>query len=160
MGTFKIDHPSDPENKYLVHSTVQSNEMMNVYNGNVTLDVKGEAVVTLPAYFVALNKEFRYQLTPLGAPGPNLYVAEEVKANRFKIAGGTAGMKVSWQVTGIRKDPYAKAHPIEVEVQKQGDERGKYLHPTEHGQPESKGIHYEEKQHMMQDVSAPKTPKP
>ena len=44
-GSFKIDHPLDPANKYLYHSFVESPDMMNVYNGNVTTDAKGEATV-------------------------------------------------------------------------------------------------------------------
>jgi len=117
-GSFRIDHPLDPQNKYLSHSFVESPEMMNVYNGVVTLDGAGEAVVTMPTWFEALNKDFRYQLTAIGAPGPNLYVAEEIADNRFKIAGGKAGGKVSWQVTGIRHDAYALANPIRVEEDK------------------------------------------
>ncbi len=139
-GSFKIDHPLDPENKYLYHSFVESPDMMNVYNGNVTLDENGEAVVELPDWFEALNRDFRYQLTPLGAPGPNLYIAEEVSGNRFRIAGGTPELRVSWQITGIRKDPYANAHRVPVEEMKPEGERGKYLHPDVYGQPLSKAI--------------------
>ena len=94
-GSFKIDHPLDPENKYLYHSFVESPDMMNVYNGNVELDGSGSAWVDLPAYFEALNRDFRYQLTPIGGPGPNLYVAQEVQNNRFQIAGGGPGLRVS-----------------------------------------------------------------
>jgi hypothetical protein len=140
-GSFKIDHPLDPANKYLYHSFVESPDMMNIYNGNVVLDGEGAAWITLPDYFEALNRDFRYQLTAVGAPGPNLYIAQEIANNRFQIAGGTPGAKVSWQVTGIRQDAYAKAHPIVPEVEKTGDEKGKYLHPVEHGQPESMGIY-------------------
>jgi hypothetical protein len=147
-GSFVIDHPLDPENKYLYHSFVESPDMMNIYNGNVTLDENGEAWVELPAYFEALNKDFRYQLTPIGAPGPNLYVAQEISNNRFKIAGGTPGMKVSWQVTGIRHEPFAEKHRIQVEVEKTGSERGKYLHPKEYGVSETLGIDYEEHQKL------------
>lgn len=143
-GSFKIDHPLDPEHKYLYHSFVESPDMMNVYNGNVILDEKGEAWVELPAWFEALNRDFRYQLTPIGAPGPNLHIAEEVAANRFKIAGGTAGGKVSWQVTGIRQDPYAEANRIPVEETKPPKEQGTYLHPAAYGQPASKGLDYRE----------------
>jgi hypothetical protein len=128
-GSFKIDHPLDPAGKYLQHSFVESPDMMDIYNGNAELDGAGEAWVELPDWFEALNQDFRYQLTPIGAPGPNLYVAEEVSGNRFKIAGGEAGMKVSWQLTGIRHDAYADAHRIAVEVEKPANERGKYLHP-------------------------------
>jgi hypothetical protein len=77
---------------------------------------------------------------------PDLYIAEKVRNNRFKIGGGKPWGEVSWQVTGIRKDPYALAHPIQVEVDKPADEQGQYRHPAEWGQPESKGIGYEELQ--------------
>ncbi len=139
-GSFKIDHPLDPTNKYLYHSFVESPDMMNIYNGNVTLDGRGEAAVTMPQWFSALNKEFRYQLTAVGAPGPNLHIAEEVKGNRFRIAGGKPGMKVSWQLTGIRKDAYAEAHRIPVEQDKPERERGSFLHPELHGQAEEKSL--------------------
>ena len=141
-GSFKIDHPLDPGEKYLSHSFVESPDMMNVYNGNVVLDEQGEAWVSFPAYFDALNKDFRYQLTAIGAPGPNLYVAQEIHDNQFGIAGGQPGMKVSWQVTGIRQDRFAEAHPLQVEEDKPESERGLYLHPKLYGQPEEKGIHY------------------
>ena len=139
-GSFKIDHPLDPANKYLYHSFVESPDMMNIYNGNVTLDQRGEAAVTMPQWFSALNKEFRYQLTAVGAPGPNLYIADEVKGNSFRIAGGKPGMKVSWQVTGIRKDAYAEAHRIPVEQDKPARERGSYMHPELHGQSEEQSL--------------------
>ena len=64
-GSFKIDHPLDPANKYLYHSFVESPDMMNIYNGNITLDVNGEATITMPRWFSALNREFRYQLTAI-----------------------------------------------------------------------------------------------
>ncbi len=138
-GGFKIDHPLDPENKYLYHSFVESPDMMNIYNGNVILDTNGEATVEMPEWFESLNRDFRYQITPIGAPGPNLYIAEKINGNRFKISGGTSGMEVSWQVTGVRKDAYAEAHRIPVEEEKNIVEQGTYLYPTEFGMPESMG---------------------
>ena len=126
--------------------------MKNVYDGVVVLDGKGEAEIDLPDWFGALNKDFRYQLTAIGAPGPNLYIAEEIsdtttssnknKNNsiRFRIAGGASGMEVSWQVTGIRKDPWANANRIQVEEDKPAKERGYYLHPDVYDQPEDNGI--------------------
>lgn len=139
-GSFKIDHPVDPANQYLYHSFVESPDMMNVYNGNATLDEKGEVWVELPAWFEALNRDFRYQLTSIGGPGPDLYIAQEVQNNRFQIEGGSAGLRVSWQVTGIRQDAYANAHRIPVEEQKPEGERGTYLHPVELGLPEALGL--------------------
>ena len=138
-GSFKIDHPLDPANRYLEHSFVESPDMMNVYNGNVVLDDDGEAVVELPDWFEALNRDFRYQLTCIGGFAP-VYVAEEIHENRFQIAGGAPGMKVSWQVTGIRHDRWAEAHRIPVEEAKPEAERGRYLHPELYGQPEEAGI--------------------
>lgn len=139
-GSFKIDHPLDPANKYLSHSFVESPDMKNVYDGVVTLDVLGGATVTLPAWFGTLNKDFRYQLTSIGTPGPNLYIAAEISNNSFKIAGGTVGMKVSWQVTGIRQDAFALARPVVVEQNKSAKERGRYLHPTLHGHTASESV--------------------
>src|SRR5208282_3926034 len=133
-GSFKIDHPLDPANKYLSHSFVESPDMMDVYNGVIRLDAKGEAWVSLPDYFEALNRDFRYQLTSIGAPAPNLYVAREVAGNRFQIAGGKPGGKVSWQVTGIRHDAYADANRIPVTEDKPPAEQGHYLHPEAYGQ--------------------------
>ena len=138
-GSFKIDHPLDPENKFLEHSFVESPDMMNVYNGNVTLDENGEAVVQLPEYFEALNRDFRYQLTCIGGFAP-VYIAEKISDNSFKIGGGKPGMEVSWQVTGIRQDPYAVANRIQVEEDKPAEERGYYLHAKAYGLPEAKGI--------------------
>ncbi|HEX2954879.1 MAG TPA: hypothetical protein VHR47_12970 [Bacillota bacterium] len=140
-GGFKIDHPLDPEHKYLYHSFVESPEMLNIYNGIVTLDAEGKAWVELPNWFQALNKDYRYQLTPIG-PGASVpYIGAEVADNRFQIAGGAPGGAISWQVTGVRQDPYATAHPIPVEEEKTGEEQGKYLHPEEHGQSVEKRIH-------------------
>lgn len=72
---------------------------------------------------------FRYQLTAIGTPGSNVYIEEEITRNDFKIAGRKQGMKVSWQVTGIRKDPWANANRVKVEEEKPDNERDYYLHP-------------------------------
>ena len=139
MGTFKIDHPLDPENKFLYHSFVESPDMMNIYNGVITLDNNGEAAVKLPSYFKALNRDFRYQLTPIGSFAP-LYVKAEISGNAFSIAGGQGGMRVSWQVTGVRKDPLAEKNRVQVEVQKSADEQGLYLHPQAYDLPPEKSL--------------------
>ncbi len=139
-GSFQIDHPLDPANKYLSHSFVESPDMKNVYDGVVILDGSGEAWIELPEWFQALNRDFRYQLTAIGAPAPNLYIAEEIMNNRFKIAGGTASMKVSWQITGIRQDPFAEKYRIPIEEEKPVLERGYYLHPEVYGKPNEMSV--------------------
>jgi hypothetical protein len=127
-GSFKIDHPLDPANKYLSHSFVESPDTMNVYNGNVRTDRRGLAVVTLPDYFEALNRDFRYQLTVIGQFAQAI-VAREISHSRFTIRTNRPGVKVSWQVTGIRHDAFADAHRIPNEEEKPQQERGHYLHP-------------------------------
>ena len=139
-GSFLIDHPLDPENKTLSHSFVESPDMKNIYDGTIVLDANGVAVVQLPDWFEALNRDFRYQLTAIGSPGPNLYVSREVRNNQFEISGGSSGQKVSWQLTGIRKDPYAEKYRIVVEEIKPEDSRGLYLNPGAYNLPESKGM--------------------
>jgi hypothetical protein len=116
-GSFKIDHPLDPEHKYLCHSFVESPDMMNIYNGNVVLDENGEAWVQLPDWFEALNMDFRYQLTCVGGFAP-VYVSQKITDNGFGIAGGAEGLEVSWQVTGVRQDDFANTHRIQVEIDK------------------------------------------
>jgi hypothetical protein len=137
---FRIDHPLDPTNKYLYHASIESSEVLNQYSGNVVLDDKGEARVGFPAWFAAVNVDFRYQLTAVGAPGPNLYIAEKIKDRSFRIAGGTPGAEVSWQVTARRNDAYMKAHPFVVEKDKPEDTRGYYTDPSLYGAPKEQGI--------------------
>jgi hypothetical protein len=151
-GGFKMDHPLDPENKYLSHSFVESPDMKNVYDGVAVLDEGGATWVELPQWFEALNRDFRYQLTAIGAPAPELHVAEEMSNNRFEIAGGRAHMKVSWQVTGIRQDEWANANRIETEEEKPAEERGHYLHQERGGQPEEPGIDWEQREDRMRQV--------
>ena len=141
-GSFKIDHPLDPENKYLYHSFVESPDMKNIYDGVAALDGNGEAWVELPEWFGALNSDFRYQLTCIGGYAP-VYISRKIADNRFQIAGGTPGLEVSWQVTGIRQDAWAQKNRIPVEELKRADERGLYLHPEAFGQPESRGMNYQ-----------------
>lgn len=150
---FKIDHPLDPANKYLYHASVESSEMMNIYTGMERLDGSGSAIVSLPDWFEAVNGHFRYQLTAVGSPAPNLYIAREIENNQFVIAGGQPGMKVSWQVTGVRHDAYANAHPLQVSVEKPEEERGYYIHPELYGAGAEKSL---ASSHLAQIMQAAK----
>ena len=148
-GSFKIDHPLDPENKYLYHSFVESPDMKNIYDGTVTTDLNGEASVSLPDWFEALNRDFRYQLTVIGTFAQAI-VADEIKGNRFTIKTSAPNVKVSWQVTGIRQDAYANKHRIAVEEVKPERERGSYLHPDSFSQPEVRGVEWVRSPRLMQ----------
>jgi hypothetical protein len=131
-GTFRIDHPLDPQNKYLVHSFVESPDMLNVYSGNVTTGADGTALVKLPDYFEAANTDFRYQLTVIGTFAQAI-VKEEVKGNQFLVQTSEPNVKVSWQVSGIRNDAFARKNRIRPEQPKPATERGSYLHPDVYG---------------------------
>jgi hypothetical protein len=127
-GSFKIDHPLDPANKYLYHSFVESPDMMNIYNGNAITDGSGTAIITMPAWFEPLNTDFRYQLTTIGQPA-QAWVATKMTNGSFTIKTSKPGVEVSWQVTGIRQDAWANAHRIQVEVNKSQRDQGHYIHP-------------------------------
>jgi hypothetical protein len=141
-GSFRIDHPLDPANKYLYHSFVESPDMMNVYNGNVATDKHGMATVVLPEYFEALNSDFRYQLTVIGRFAQAI-VASEISHDQFTIRTDKPRVKVSWQVTGIRQDVYANAHRIQVEEDKPQQEQDHYLHPELFGAPPEEAVGYQ-----------------
>jgi hypothetical protein len=138
-GTFRIDHPLDPANKFLSHSFVESPDMKNMYDGNVTTDATGSATVTLPDYFDALNRDYRYQLTVLDQFAQAI-VSRKIAGNTFEIRTDKPGVEVSWQVTGIRQDAYAKAHPIVIEEFKPAEQKGLYLYPAGFGAGEEKRI--------------------
>ncbi|MFK8165632.1 MAG: hypothetical protein AB8H12_24505 [Lewinella sp.] len=129
---FVLDHPLDPANKTLSHNAVESPDRVTYYDGTVRLNADGEAVVKLPAYFEALNGDCHYQLTCIGGFA-QVYVKTEISGNQFSIAGGRAGMKVSWQVSARRDDPWAKAHSYEAEEDKDPIDKGKYYYPEGYG---------------------------
>jgi len=138
---FVIDHPLDPANKLLYHFAVESPEVRNQYEGMVTLDQDGRAIVQLPDYFDALNADegIHYQLTCVGGYAP-VYIAQEVDGNQFTIAGGSPGLKVSWQISALRDDPYLRDNRVETETDKTGDEIGRYWYPAGYGQPAEQSL--------------------
>jgi hypothetical protein len=138
---FRIDHPLDPANKYLVHASVESSEMMNIYDGNITTDGQGNATVQLPEWFEVLNTDFRYQLTVIGQFAQAI-VARKIENNQFEIRTSAPNVEVSWQVTGVRQDAYAKAKPLVVEQEKDARLRGFYIHPELYGAPPEKQIEW------------------
>jgi trimeric autotransporter adhesin len=127
-GSFKIDDPIAPTEKYLSHSFVESPDMLNIYNGNVVTDANGLATVEMPRWFEALNGDFRYQLTTVGQFAQAM-IASEIKDGKFTIQTDKPNVKISWMVTGVRHDAWANAHRIPTEEEKPADEQGRYMHP-------------------------------
>ncbi len=146
-GAFAIDHPLDPANKFLYHSFVESPDMKNIYDGIVTTDEFGYATVTMPEWFDALNRDFRYQLTVLDETDNDFIFAKVYRKigaeapRQFTIRTSAPNIEVSWLVTGIRQDAFANQHRIPVEVEKTDHDKGKYLHPKAFGKPDSDAIY-------------------
>ena len=139
VKAFRIDHPLDPANKELWHSCIESPDMMNLYNGTVVTDASGYATITLPSYFEALNRDFRYQLTVIDEDDTtDAFIWAKVvrkigkeASNQFTIRTARGNVEVSWMVTGIRQDAYANHARITPEVEKAV--KGTYLNPEAFG---------------------------
>lgn len=93
--------PATPAVAAFMNPVVDSPASASVYNGIIALDANGRAEVVLPSSFGLLNRNIRYQLTPLGAYAP-VFIASELRGNVFRIGGGTPGLRVSWSVSGTR----------------------------------------------------------
>ncbi len=133
--SFMIDHPLDPANKLLKHYSMESPEVLNFYRGNIILDNNGNGIVQLPNYFKAININYSYTLTPIGAQA-NTYILEEVnERGQFKISGGNANQKVSWSIYAERNDPSVNLNDFSkaVELNKPQNKIGKYLNPKAYG---------------------------
>ena len=148
-----MDHPLDPANKLLQHAAVESPDMKNIYDGNIVTDAAGEAVVELPDYFEALNRDFRYQLTVIGQFAQAI-VATKIANNRFTVHTDKPNVEVSWQVTGIRKDAWANAHRVNVEPVKTALYQGHYIHPELYGAPEEASMEWARRPQQMKRIKA------
>ena len=107
-SNFEIDHPLDPANKFLHHSGIESDEMKNLYDGVAQLDSDGRAEVVLPDWFEALNENFRYQLTPIGASAPDLHIADELHDGRFSSPVGDPTRRCAGRSAGYATTPTPK----------------------------------------------------
>jgi hypothetical protein len=111
VKAFRINDPLDPKHKYLVHAAVESNQVLNIYSGNITTDEDGMATVRLLAYFDRINTDVRYQLTVIGQFAQAI-IAKKEAGNRFVIRTSKPGVDVSWQVTARRNDALPARAPI------------------------------------------------
>ena len=150
---FRIDHPLDPANKYLTHSSIESSEMVNIYSGNVTTDAQGAATVSLPDWFEVLNTDFRYQLTVIGQFAQAI-IGQKIANHQFTIRTNAPNVEVSWQVTGVRQDAFAKANPLIVEEEKEPRLKGFYIHPEYYGAPPEKQIEWARHPEMLKQAKA------
>jgi hypothetical protein len=142
VKSFRIDHPLDPQNSYLLHYSAEAPEPENMYNGVIALDGAGQAWVELPDYFAEINKDYRYQLTALDVAMPELHVAQRIQGNRFLIGGGKPGQEVSWEVKAVRNDRWVRKYGAPSELAKPPHERGKFQRPELYGMPAEMGIDF------------------
>jgi hypothetical protein len=138
---FMLDHPLNPGGAYLIHSSVESSERLNIYRGTVTTDATGVGVVHMPDYVQALNRDFTYSTTAVGSPS-HPYVSQEMSNGTFIIKSELPNAKVCWELVGVRQDVWSNAHPMQVEVPKPPGEVGTYLDPQDWGQPANKGLEF------------------
>lgn len=155
--SFRIDHPLDPENKYLIHYCTEGEEPLNVYRGNITLDASGTAIVRLPEYYDEINRDASYQLTAIGRPAPNLHVSKEIDGGVFAIAGGHPGQRVSWRVEAVRNDRFVRQFGAPTEVDKPDEFRGKYIHAELYGLPKERNERYSPPPRPTRSDGAPVT---
>jgi hypothetical protein len=143
---FRIDHPFDPENKYLLHYSAESPFPQNFYSGNVVTDAQGRAWVELPEYFAEINANVKYQLTVVDdTESPEFVQAKigrKIQGNRFLIMTSAPNVEVSWRIEADRNDLRVRFNRPTDERQKTGPEKGKYQHPEYYGLPASMGMDY------------------
>ena len=154
---FQIDHPLSPETHYLNHFCTEGPEPYNAYSGNVVTDARGYAVVRLPNYFEAINRDYRYQLTVIDASDDFVLakVVQEIQNNQFVIRTSKPNVKVSWRVEAIRNDLWVQRYGYVTELEKPQWNQGKYLHPELYGLPIEQGIG-----HIPEDEETVPTPHP
>ncbi len=142
--SFRIDHPLDPENKYLQHYCAEGPEPLNVYSGEVRTDDRGYAWVQLPDYFESINRDFRYQLTVVDDEDSAEFVLAKVvrriQGNRFQVRTSVPNVAVSWEVKATRNDRFMQEHGAPTELDKPEYDRGYYQHPELYGLPKERSI--------------------
>jgi hypothetical protein len=104
--------------------------------------------VHLPDWFEVLNTDFRYQLTVIGQFAQAI-VGRKIANHQFTIRSSVPSVEVSWQVTAVRQDRFAKANPLVVEQEKEARVRGFYIHPELYGAPAEKQIEWARHPQMM-----------
>ena len=100
LKTFVIDHPTDTEERHLVHAMVEGPENPIYYRGVATVS-GGRAEVTLPAYASRIGSQFTVQLTPIYDGAIKSYAATEVQDGKFTIVGNEDG-RVFWIAHALR----------------------------------------------------------
>jgi hypothetical protein len=107
---FLIDHPLDPERRWLRHTCIEGPEAAVFYRGEGRL-LDGTAEVCLPQYFEALTRaEGRtVQLTPVAdaEEAVSVLAATRIADGRFTVRAAddrNPSQAFCWEVTAVRAD--------------------------------------------------------
>lgn len=159
---FRIDHPLEPETKFLSHYCSEGPEPMNVYSGVVTTGTDGFANVELPDYFASINRDPRIQLTvdDSGEDFVMVKVVGGIQDNAFRVRTSKPGVKVYWQVSGVRNDRFIQRYGAPVEVEKSPSEVGKYQHPELYDAEPSQGLRVQPQAEKYQAQARAEKPMP
>lgn len=103
--TFVIDHPNDPENKYLVHACLEGPEAGVYYRGKGEIVNGTSVVIHLPEYFGTLCNnpdDATIQITHIYDGKVKVFSASEVnlETNTFTVYGENG--RFNWLVHGKR----------------------------------------------------------
>lgn len=142
--SFRIDHPLDPKNMYLLHYCTEGPEPTNAYRGIVVTDGGGYATVQLPDYFESINRDPSYQLTVIDDSDDFVLakVTQGVVQGKFRIRTSKPNVRVCWRVEAVRNDAFVKRYGAPTEVDKPKGERGTYVHPELYGESAELGLDY------------------
>jgi len=141
---FQIDHPFDPENKYLNHFCTEGAEPLNVYSSTVRTDDKGYATVALPDYFAEINRDPRVQLTVVDDSDDFVFakVTRKVEGCQFTLRTSKPNVEVFWRVEAVRNDNWVRTHGFAAEEEKPAARKGTYVNPEFYGKSKELGQSY------------------
>lgn len=125
----QVDHPESPADRWYQQALVGAFERVTVLSGNAVSGANGRVVVRVPEIFGRTHTDVRYQVTPIGRAAQP-FIAKELADGRFTIDAGAAGVRLSWQLTGVRDDAAARRGAFQVEADKRPHEQGRYADPA------------------------------
>lgn len=139
--SFLIDHPADPENRYLRHYSAEGDVPRNVYQGTVATGADGYAWVRLPDYYESINRDGLVQLTVVDSSNDFVMakVTHDISSGKFQLRTSKPGVRVNWRVEATRNDRWVQHSQIDPEPLKPRQFRGTYLAPELYGKPDTEG---------------------
>lgn len=129
-GGFRIDHPADPENKYLNHEFVESDKAKNIYDGELTFDDSGKTTIEMPSWYTHVSSNGRLMVMPHEAS--STLATKKLAEGKWEVSGGAPHGTADYFVISTRSDKWMKDNHPGVEIDK-GDKKGLFINPELHG---------------------------